>query len=455
MRVRSAELLVVVAVLMLGGGNSASGVRWSPGSDAWSPGPSGPGAVVPGPSGPWLQSQACPDGRHVIPAGAALQPRLDAAADGDVLCLAPGSYSGPIVIRTRVVLHGTPDAVIRSTGEGTTVRVLAAGAELRGFTVEGSGRRHDIMDAAVLVRGERAAVRGLTVRGALFGLVAEQAYGVVFEDNLVIGDPAVPEGLRGDGIRLWEVRGASIVNNRVQDSRDVVIWYSPGNLISGNTVVGSRYAIHFMYSGDCVVSGNRFTDNVVGVFVMYSRNIAIRDNVIEDNTKVDSMGLGIKDSGDIIVERNRLVRVRECLYLDNSPFREGDVMIVRSNTFALCQAGVTFHKSETRTTFEDNRFEANGTPAVVEGRGTAQSVVWRRNYFDDYAGYDLDGDGFGDVPYELRDLSERLVARRADLAFFRGTAALALVDMAARLFPILQPQTVFVDPRPRMQRGLP
>jgi hypothetical protein len=59
------------------------------------------------------------------------------------------------------------------------------------------------------------------------------------------------------------------------------------------------------------------------------------------------------------------------------------------------------------------------------------------------------------VPYELRDLSERRVARRADLAFFRGTAALALVDMAARLFPILQPQTVFVDPRPRMQRDLP
>jgi nitrous oxidase accessory protein len=387
----------------------------------------------------------------VIAAGTPLQPVLDAAGEGDVLCLSPGVYDGPLEIRARLTLQGPADAIVRSNGHGTTVRVLAARAELRGFTVDGSGQRHDLMDAAVLVRAEAAAVRGLTVRRALFGLVAEQAYGVVFEGNHVIGDPAAPAGVRGDAIRLWEVRGASVLDNRVEDSRDIAVSYSPGNRLAGNTVVRGRYAIHFMYSSDCLVRDNRFHDNVVGVFVMYSRNIAIRDNVIADNTAADSFGLGMKDAGDVIIERNQLVRAGRCLYLDHSPFRDGDVMLVRSNTFARCRAAVTFHKSETRTTFEDNRFDGNATPAVVEGRGTAQGVTWRRNYFDDYRGYDMDGDGFGDVAYELRDLSEQLVARRPALAFFRGTPALALIDLAARAFPVLQVETLLVDEQPRMR----
>lgn len=419
-------------------------------------GSSAPAVVAPPVVGSGLSrtnqaAPACPPEGRVVQSGASLQPVLDAAASGAVLCLSAGDYRGPVVIRTPLVLQGPADAVIHSDGTGTTVRVLAAGAELRGFTVEGSGQRFDIMDAGVLVRGEKVAVRGLTVRHALFGLVAEQSFGVTFDGNHVIGDPAVPAGVRGDGIRLWEVRGASIVNNRVEDSRDIVVWYSPGNLIAGNTVVRSRYATHFMYASDCVVRDNHFRENTVGVFVMYSRNIAIRDNEIVDNTASDSMGLGVKDSGDLIIERNRIVHNRQCLYLDNSPFREGDVMIVRSNTLARCSVGVTFHKSESHTTFEDNRFEANGTTAAIEGRGTARGVTWRSNFFDDYEGYDLDRDGFGDVPYEVRDLSERLVSRHPNLAFFRGTAALALVDMAAKAFPVLRPETLLVDDTPRMK----
>ena len=394
---------------------------------------------------------ACPAGGQLVDAGAALQPLLDAAAPGAVLCLSPGDYRGPLVVNTAVVLQGPADAVLRSDGVGTTIRVLAPGAELRGFTVDGSGTRPDQTDAAVDVRADGAAVRGLTVRHALFGLIAERCRHVTFENNLVVGDPATPDGLRGDGIRFWEVRGGAIVNNRLQDSRDLAVWYSPGNLVAENVVTGSRYGTHLMYASDSIVRDNTFRNNVVGVFVMYSRNIAIRDNTLAENVVPDAMGLGVKESGDLVVERNRIVHVGQCLYFDNSPFREGDAMTVRSNTIARCGTGVTFHMSEARTRFEDNRFEANGTPAAVEGRGTALGVAWRGNYFDDYRGYDRNGDGFGDVPYELRDLSARLVSAHPDLAFFRGTPALSLVDLAAAAFPVLQPETLLVDAKPRMR----
>jgi nitrous oxidase accessory protein len=340
--------------------------------------------------------------------------------------------------------------VIRSDGEGTTIQVRADSAVLRGFTVAGSGHRYDQMDAAVYVRGNGVAVRELAVRDALFGIVAERSNSVTIANNAVSGLAALPVGIRGDGIRLWEVRASIVEGNRLEDSRDLLVWYSPGNRIVSNTVLRSRYGTHFMYSDDSTIEGNEYRSNVVGVFVMYSRGVTLRNNVMTHNLASTGMGLGVKESGNLIVEANDFVLDRSCVYLDTSPFRDGDSVVVRGNTMARCGTGVTFHSSETHNAFSDNVFQANQTDVAVEGRGTARGVVWRRNYFDDYQGYDLDGDGLGDVAYELRSLSERLVTDHPQLAFFRGTPALRLLDLAAQVFPVLQPETLLIDPQPRM-----
>jgi nitrous oxidase accessory protein len=164
------------------------------------------------------------------------------------------------------------------------------------------------------------------------------------------------------------------------------------------------------------------------------------------------MGLGVKESGNLRVEDNRFIGDNQGLYLDTSPFREGDSVWVSGNTFAGNGAAVTFHSSETRNSFTNNVFEFNRTQVAVEGRGNARGVRWLGNYFDDYRGYDLNEDGTGDVPYELRSLSARLVADHPAMQLFRGTIALQLVDVAAEVFPLLQPETMLVDPRPRMAR---
>ena len=286
---------------------------------------------------------SCPaDGRAVAP-GAALQEVVDAAPTGASLCLASGRYEGPVEIHTRLTLVGPADAVVHSDGSGTTVRALADGVVLGGFTVEGSGRRYDKMDAAVYVHGAGVVVRDLTVRDALFGIIVEQSEGVMVARNRVAGLAELPVGVRGDGIRLWEVRRSVVEDNRLEDSRDILVWYSPGNRIARNTVVRSRYATHFMYSDDCVVEDAEYHENIVGVFVMYSRGVTLRGSTIADNAVADGMGLGVKESGNLVVEDNRFVHDRDCLYLDTSPFRTGDTVAVRGNTFTRCNAAVTFH----------------------------------------------------------------------------------------------------------------
>ncbi|RME75801.1 MAG: hypothetical protein D6776_02490 [Planctomycetota bacterium] len=76
--------------------------------------------------------------------------------------------------------------------------------------------------------------------------------------------------------------------------------------------------------------------------------------------------------------------------------------------------------------------------------------MWSGNRWDDYRGYDLDGDGFGDVPYELRSLSGELTAKHPELRLLAGTPALALIDVAAHAMPLLQPRLILRDPHPRM-----
>jgi len=78
-------------------------------------------------------------------------------------------------------------------------------------------------------------------------------------------------------------------------------------------------------------------------------------------------------------------------------------------------------------------------------------VTWRGNYFADYTGYDLDGDGTGDVVYQLRSFEAELVTQRPGLAFFHGTPALGAADAVTRLVPIYERRTLLTDPAPRLR----
>jgi len=108
------------------------------------------------------------------------------------------------------------------------------------------------------------------------------------------------------------------------------------------------------------------------------------------------------------------------------------------------------HSSARRNAFLGNQFVSNRSQLQVEGGGNALEVDWIGNSFDDYAGYDMDGDGFGDIPYELRRLSSQLESTYPQLQFFRGAITLELLDAISSLFPMVEPQTTLIDPRPAM-----
>jgi nitrous oxidase accessory protein len=382
-----------------------------------------------------------------VAAGAPVQSLLDAATDGEALCLAPGVHHGPLKIRRGVTLWGTPAAVVRSDGRGTTISVEASGARLAGFTVDGSGARYDLLDAAVRVTGDDVVVEGLTVVHATYGILVERSRRALVRRNVVRGNPEQVLGLRGDGVRLWETSDSRIEDNLVEDSRDLVVWYSPRNRLSGNRVLRSRYAAHLMYSHDCVVERNQAIDSVVGVFIMYTRNVHLEGNLVSGSSGAAGMGIGLKDSGNVTVRNNRLVNNTIGLYIDNSPVQISEDNRIEGNLFRRCDRAVVFHGGAGRNHFSGNALADNRVQVEVEG-GSGNSANWSGNYFDDYTGYDLDGDGRGDVAYELRSASAAILAQHPDLRFFSGAPALALADAASHLVPLFRPPLVARDALP-------
>lgn len=393
---------------------------------------------------------ARPEGCRTVAAGSHLQDTLDEAAEGEALCLEPGDWKGPLKIERSVTVWGPRDAVLRSTGTGTTLLVEGDGVQLLGMTIDGSGGRFDTLDAALKVHADDVTVDGLHVKNATFGILVEQANRVSVLRCRVQGDADIAHGLRGDAIRLWETRDSRIEDNVVLDSRDVVVWYSSRNTVLRNRVQGGRYGTHFMYSHGNMVEGNEFLSNVVGIFAMYSRNLDIVGNVFADASGAAGMGLGVKESGNLVVTDNVFVNDTVGVYLDTSPLQMDDTNRFERNAFRLGGTGIVFHSSPARNVFRANVFADNRRTVAVEGGGDALGVTFEGNDFDDYTGFDLDDDGTGDLPYELRTLSGQLTSRRPELAFFQGTPALQLVDAVGRAVPLFAPKTIVRDPRPSM-----
>lgn len=376
----------------------------------------------------------------------------------EVVCLAPGRWLGPLVINRKLHLWGPPDAVLGlpSPSEaaprvaGSVVTLAAPGVTLSGLTIDGSGGRFDKLDAAVHVIADDATVDGVTVVHSVYGVLVEKARRARITHNHIIGDATTAMGMRGDTIRLWEAYDSTVTDNLVEDGRDVVVWYSSRNLVAMNRVLRGRYGTHLMYSHDNVIRDNAYVDGVVGVFVMYSRRVTLTRNLVLNASGASGMAIGLKDSGDLVVTDNLLLHDTTGIYIDESPGQATDTLLIARNAIRQCTTGVHFHTTPRRTTLADNDLVDNGRAVAADSGTRSSDATWRQNHFDDYAGYDLDSDGTGDLPHRVESTSDDLVAQLPELAFFQGTPALSLVDVGARLLPLWKPRVLLIDAAPRM-----
>ena len=396
----------------------------------------------------WLASGAVPATAGEPPSFQAL---IDATPEGGLLEPAPGLYAGPAVVRRPITIDGKDAVTIDAGGHGTVLRIETNGAHVRGLRLVGSGSNHDTVDAGLAVAGRGNVVERMAIEDCLFGIDLAQA-----DENVVrasrIHSKARKTALRGDAIRLWYSFRNQILDNEISDSRDVVVWYSADNVIRRNRISHSRYGLHTMYAHRNDVEDNDFRDNMTGVFMMYSDGVQLRGNHILGAQGATGVGIGFKESSSITLTDNDIVYCATGVMLDVSPYEPDTVIRFERNRFAWNGVGVLFHNDWQGAEFVDNQFRGNFTQVAVRGGGGATRNVWSHNYWDDYEGFDRDGDGRGDTPYELRAYADRIWMETPPAAFFRASPLLEVIDFLDRLAPFSAPTVILRDDSPRFDR---
>jgi nitrous oxidase accessory protein len=257
--------------------------------------------------------------------------------------------------------------------------------------------------------------------------------------------------LRGDAIRLWYSFRNQILDNRISDTRDVVVWYSADNRIARNRIERGRYALHTMYANKNDIEDNEFLHNMTGIFLMYSDGVVVRRNRILGAQGATGVGVGFKESSGIVLEDNDIVYCATGVLLDVSPYEPDTTIRFERNRLAWNGVGVLFHNDWHGNVFRDNEFRGNFTQVAVRGGGGATRHEWSRNYWDDYEGFDRDADGTGDTPYELRAFADRIWMQAPPAAFFRASPLLEAIDFLDRLAPFSAPTVILRDEAPRFE----
>ena len=164
------------------------------------------------------------------------------------------------------------------------------------------------------------------------------------------------------------------------------------------------------------------------------------------------MAIGFKEASNTVVEGNEIIYCAVGIGSDLSPFQPDSKIWIRNNRFAYNGIAVKLTSELGGNVVTDNVFEGNLTHVVQAGRGKAGLNEWRGNYWDDYQGFDRDGNGIGDTAYELYSYADQIWIELPPARFFKNSPVMELLDFLERLAPFSSPELTLKDERPRFAK---
>ena len=384
-----------------------------------------------------------------------LQDAIDGAKEGSKLDLPEGVYVGNVVIDKPLIIDGqNQKAIIRGDGNGTVIRITSPFVTLKNLTIRHSGNQHERLDAGIsLVKVHHCNVINNHLDDVLFGIDLQQTDDSNISQNYITSKP-FDLGLRGDAIRLWYSTDNVLQSNYITKARDFVVWYSHGNLIEKNYGEYGRYSLHFMYTGKNIVKDNEFVHNSVGIFFMYSQDTIATGNTIRNSLGTTGLGIGLKDSSNYMIKDNTIIYCARGLYLDRSPFEPDTFNYIQENNILYNSEGIHFHSLSLNNVFHANIIKGNIDTVINDSYNTKVTEnVWDGNYWDDYEGFDKDGDGIGDTPHNLYFYADKLWLLNPNIKFFYGSPVISILNFLAKIAPISEPVKLLTDKHPKMMEG--
>jgi nitrous oxidase accessory protein len=268
--------------------------------------------------------------------------------------------------------------------------------------------------------------------------------------------------LRGDGIWLFDTRDALVSGCTLSSVRDgIYLSYGSGSVVTGTRIEGSRYAIHDMYSADVTVRDSQMVGNLSGIIMMYGGPVLVEGNsIVESGSPSTGFGVMVKDAAGVELVGNLIADNRVGIRVDDAGRTGADPTTVTGNAIIINQVGVLLAPSADPV-FTGNSFVENTAQVALGGSGSTQAV-WTvdgsGNHWSDYQGFDLAGDGIGDLPHTSGGTVGGLVGEDPVLTAVASGPAFRLLSAVEERWSPSQP--LVIDEAPVMERpespvGLP
>ena len=389
----------------------------------------------------------------VVDPAAGSRPIADAvarAATGSVLILGQGTYREPVVTIDRpLTIDGRGVATLDGEGTHGLLVVAANDVTIRRLALRNTGHSGVEDRAAIRVRNvRRCVIEDNALNETMFGIYLEKSVGCVVRNNSLTG-LHTSQSRSGNGIHLWYSDSNVVKGNHIHGHRDGIYFefVKGGVVVDNESEANQRYGLHFMFSDDCQYEGNRFASNQSGVAVMYSKRVHIVDNRFEHNWGSAAYGLLLKEINDSEIRGNAFTENSVALHLEGSNRNAIEENSLERNGWAIRMMA-----NAQENVVSGNRFEGNSFDVTTNSRQNFST--FSGNYWDKYRGYDLDHDGFGDVPYPPVRLFALVVEQSPATMILQHSILVDLLDIAERLLPSLTPETL-VDAKPLMRDQKP
>lgn len=381
-----------------------------------------------------------------------LNSAIQIAQPHDTILVKPGLYYGNVIIDKPLTLLGEKGAIISApTDTGDAVKLIADSCFIQGFIIRGGGHQRLNDNAGLKIyKSHYNVVRDCFFEDNLFGIYLYSSHWNLIRKVTIHGRDNEPEEDRGNGIHLHDSHNNHLDSLHIYGARDGIYFdFADSNYTSNSLIEKVRYGLHFMYSDYDLFEYNLFRHNVAGVALMYSdRGLTFRYNIFAHNVGYRAYGVLYKDVRHALSEYNLVVDNTTGLFFDMSHYN-----VVRYNLIAQSGVAIRYFLSSEGTVIYGNNFIDNLSNLVSSGGGVR--VKWENekehmgNYWSNFHGYDLDGDGISDIPHRVQGIFDHL---QGEYPFFRlyvySPAAQALI-FAEHLLPFIE-KAKHVDHAPLM-----
>ena len=367
-----------------------------------------------------------------------------AKAKDEILIYGKKIYKERLVIQKPITLKGVGTPIIDGGQRGDVIKVNADNVTIEGLQIQNSARSSQVDYCGVHVKDAQfVTVRNCVFRKNQFSVMFQNCKnGLIANNNISSNITYNP--IMGNAVHCWKSDNMHITGNNIGHNRDgIYLEFVNNSHIDHNTVSGcARYGLHFMFSHFNVYNSNRFNHNQAGVAVMFAHNVEMINNTFEFNRGTSSYGLLIKELQYCTIKWNRFLDNTVGLLIDG-----GSDLNVHHNVIKNNGWGMRLISASTNDTIVHNNFLGNTFDMTTNVSYNRNNV--NGNYWDKYEGYDLNKDGYGDVPFHPLSLFSMLAEQNENVLFFFHSFLMNLLDATEKVLPSITPDN-YVDNYPHM-----